>query len=149
MNKTFFSIAFACAMMIGAFVSCQQSNKQNPSSSTESNEADAIRELTTVQWLDTLKVLGKIYEGEKVEVTYRFKNTGNKPLVIESVRPSCGCTVADKPEKPIMPGEEGMIRAAFDSKGKPGSNNKNIMVFSNTEEKFRNLYFEVEVAPKQ
>jgi hypothetical protein len=49
--------------------------------------------------------LPKIKEGEIVEVTYRFKNTGNMPLVVDNVSASCGCTVPEKPEEPIMPGK--------------------------------------------
>jgi Protein of unknown function (DUF1573) len=53
--------------------------------------------LTTIQWLDTARSIGKITEGEKVEITYRFVNSGDKPLVIQSIGVSCGCTVAEKP----------------------------------------------------
>src|SRR5688572_7101524 len=36
---------------------------------------------------------GTIKEGDKVNYTYKFKNTGAAPLIIQSVQPSCGCTV--------------------------------------------------------
>jgi hypothetical protein len=87
---------------------------------------------TSVQWLDQVKELGSIREGQKLEVSFRFVNTGKKPLVIESAQPSCGCTVPEKPEKPIMPGQEGMIKAVFDSNGRSGSNHKTITVVANT-----------------
>jgi hypothetical protein len=34
---------------------------------------------TTVQWLDTLVDIGKVKEGEMVNVVFRFKNTGDQP----------------------------------------------------------------------
>ena len=34
---------------------------------------------------------------------FTVTNTGSNPLIIESVKASCGCTTPTKPEKPIMP----------------------------------------------
>lgn len=87
---------------------------------------------TTIQWIDSIKDYGKITEGQKLEVLYRFKNTGNKPLIIESVHPSCGCTVADPPKEPVAPGAEGQIKGSFDSNGKSGQQHKTIFVMANT-----------------
>jgi len=87
---------------------------------------------TTIQWIDSVKDYGKIAEGQKLEVAFRFKNTGNKPLVIEGVHPSCGCTVANPPKEPIAPGAEGEIKGSFDSNGKNGAQHKTISVTANT-----------------
>jgi len=87
---------------------------------------------TTIEWIEQSKDYGKITEGQKLEVSFRFKNTGNKPLVIESVHPSCGCTVADPPKEPIAPGNEGEIRGSFDSNGKEGEQHKTLVVTANT-----------------
>ena len=87
---------------------------------------------TSIQWLDSTKVLGKITEGEKLQVSFRFKNTGATPLVIARVQPSCGCTVAEQPKEPIAPGGEGKITAIFNSQGHPGLNQKTLHVFANT-----------------
>src|SRR3982751_4868063 len=87
---------------------------------------------TTMQWIDSVKDYNKITEGQKLEVVFRFKNTGNKPLIIESVHPSCGCTVADPPKEPIAPGAEGEIKGSFDSNGKSGQQHKSIEVTANT-----------------
>jgi hypothetical protein len=55
---------------------------------------------TNVVWLDTVyKELGKVKEGELLELSWRFKNTGTKPFIIANVATSCGCTVADKPKE--------------------------------------------------
>ena len=81
---------------------------------------------TTMQWIDSARDYGKVAEGQKLEVLFRFKNTGSKPLVIESVHPGCGCTVADPPKEPIAPGAEGEIKGSFDSNGKSGQQHKTI-----------------------
>ena len=77
-----------------------------PVAMTVPEEKKDTASFTTMQWIDSVKDYGKITEGQKLEVLFRFKNTGNKPLVIESVHPSCGCTVADPPKEPIARGWE-------------------------------------------
>jgi len=38
--------------------------------------------LTKIQWIDSTLNLGRITEGEKIEVSFRFKNTGTRPLIL-------------------------------------------------------------------
>jgi len=105
---------------------------------------------TSIQWLDsTHQDLGKVQEGSVVEVSWKFKNTGNKPLIISNVNPGCGCTVADKPEEPIAPGGESIIKAKFDSKGREGTQRKDVYVTANTGNATNHiLSFAVEVQKK-
>jgi|KBSMisStaDraftv2_1062788.scaffolds.fasta_scaffold00966_10 uncharacterized protein (DUF58 family) len=105
--------------------------------------------LTKIQWIDSTLNLGRITEGEKIEVSFRFKNTGTRPLIIQSVVPSCGCTVAEKPEEAIAPGADGLVKASFNSQGRVGMNHKNLTVTTNTRQGSQNLVFEVEVLPKK
>lgn len=101
--------------------------------------------LTSIQWMDTLQQLGKINEGEIISVNFRFKNTGTKVMVIGEVAASCGCTVPEKPEQPIAPGEMGTIKASFNSNGRVGINHKGIVVYANTANAPHQLFFDVEV----
>jgi len=88
---------------------------------------------TKITWLDsTVRDFGTIPEGKKLEVAYRFLNSGNKPLIIAKVQPSCGCTIAEQPEEPVMPGREGVIKASFNSDGRVGINHKKMYVYANT-----------------
>jgi hypothetical protein len=102
---------------------------------------------TSIQWIDSAhQDLGKVKEGQVVEVTWRFKNTGNKPLIITNTSASCGCTVAEKPEEPIAPGGESTIKAKFDSKGREGAQRKEVYVTANTTNNTNHqLSFAVEV----
>jgi hypothetical protein len=108
-------------------------------------------QFTTIRWEDsTSKDFGKITEGQKLEVSFRFINSGNKPLVIQKVQPSCGCTVADQPNEPIPPGGEGIIRASFNSEGHIKMNHKTLTVYANTKgTRINQLYFAVEVEKKK
>lgn len=91
---------------------------------------------------------GTIKEGDAVEYTYSVKNTGEAPLIIQSAQPSCGCTVPDWTKTPIAPGATGFVKAKFDSKGKPGAQNKTITVTANTWPKQTVLRFRANVTPK-
>lgn len=90
---------------------------------------------------------GTINEGDVVEYSFKFKNTGDAPLVIQSAQPSCGCTVPDWTKEPIPVGGEGYVKAKFDSKGKPNIQNKTITVTANTWPKQTMLKFKAMVSP--
>lgn len=59
---------------------------------------------------------GTIDKGADGLRVFKFKNTGNAPLIITKVKSSCGCTVPKKPKDPIMPGETGEIEVKYDTK---------------------------------
>jgi hypothetical protein len=76
---------------------------------------------------------GNVALGEKLTHVFQFKNTGESPLLIHSVQPSCHCTVLkDWPKEPIPPGETGAITAQFEGKY-AGSNSKSISIMANTD----------------
>ena len=141
-----------------AFTACKNSEKEkNPTLVTNQNIAvnnqpvnNALSDsanYTTVEWSQTNKDLGKVKKGQTVEIPYTVKNTGDKPLIIVSVIPGCGCTVAEKPEKPIMPGKEEKIVAKFNSENQAvGTHSKTITVSANTKPATDHmLTFKVEV----
>ncbi len=144
MTKGFLFLWVAVAI---GFTSCQSTTTQPVKTGTDEGlQQSAV--YTTIQWLDSTLDKGAITEGEKIEISYRFKNTGDQPLVIKEVRPSCGCTVAEKPLEPVAPGKEGYIKALFNSEGKPGPNHKTITVISNTQPEIYQLSFNVIVNKK-
>lgn len=97
---------------------------------------NASHDTTSVELIDSVYNFGKVAEGEKVTYNFRFRNVGKKPLVISSTSASCGCTVPEKPERPVLPGETGVIKVVFNSQGKVGYNEKNITVMANTNPSF-------------
>jgi hypothetical protein len=137
------------AFIIAAFllITCQQQEvKTEPNViAAPATEPVKPKPMTSIQWIDSAKNIGKVKEGEKIEISYRFKNTGNEMLIINNVVVSCGCTVAEKPEAPIAPGAEGAIKATFDTKGRVGSNHKTMAVYTNTKEAVSTVAFDVEV----
>jgi len=120
----------------------------NAAATPQQNAVDPAT-LTKVEWLDGVdRDFGKMKEGENLEVSFRFKNVGDKPLIISNVSASCGCTVPETPKKPYAPGETGVIKASFNSSGKPGSQSKQVNVFANLEPAMTTLNFRVEVKAK-
>ncbi len=87
---------------------------------------------TTMEFVEMEFDFGTVQEGEKVSHTYKFKNTGNEPLVISDAKGSCGCTVPSKPTDPIAPGEMGEIVVEFNTQGKAGQRNQKVTVTANT-----------------
>ncbi len=75
---------------------------------------------------------GKVNEGDgAVSHDFTFKNTGTAPLIIQDVKTTCGCTTPEWTKQPIRPGETGFIKVSYDVKGRPGTIDKTITVFSN------------------
>lgn len=143
------------------FIACggsdQRTASTNPDKDSAKNAAmNDTANFTTIQWLDSIEQnLGTVNEGQVVEITWRFKNTGTKPLIIARVQPGCGCTVAEQPQEPIAPGQEGKIKAKFDSNGHPHTQNKDVFVYANNSNKNNPnmntnlLKFHIEVTPKK
>ena len=58
---------------------------------------------------------GERIKGEKIYAEFQVENTGRYPLVFGEIKGSCSCTVAEKPEAPILPGRKGVIKAVVDT----------------------------------
>ncbi|MEA3495826.1 MAG: DUF1573 domain-containing protein [Bacteroidota bacterium] len=97
---------------------------------------------------------GTIIEGKKKYIHYKFYNSGDAPLLLLDVKPSCGCTASKWPREPIMPGDSSEIVAAFNSKGYAGKRaHKSVRVTTNIKEKKGQnkvviLFFKGHVKPK-
>ena len=83
---------------------------------------------------------GTIKQGDRVNYEFKFTNTGKEPLVISRAKGSCGCTVPKWPKEPIMPGEEAVIRVAFNSKGRSGKQRKTVTITSNAKTTNKRLF---------
>ncbi len=86
----------------------------------------------TLTWDKATHDFGDIAQGDKVEYTYRFTNSGNESLIITNVTTQCGCTTPKGwPRDPVPPGGKGEIIAAFNSAGKFGKQHKVVTIVSN------------------
>lgn len=100
---------------------------------------------TTITFEETKYDFGKIKSGDVVKHAYKFRNTGTSPLLISKADVSCGCTVPSFPKEPIAPGGEGEILVQFDSHGKTGHQEKNVIIYSNGQVEKMSIGFVAEV----
>lgn len=105
--------------------------------------------LTTLEAEHDTYDFGKIVQGDVVKHKFVIKNTGKNDLILENVKPSCGCTALDWPKEPIAPGKTATIEAQFNSAGKMGPQVKNITITYNGEERIKYLSFTGEIVPKE
>ncbi|KAA9040664.1 DUF1573 domain-containing protein [Ginsengibacter hankyongi] len=137
----------ACVCITIMFISCNIRNTRNKPDALVSNATAQFTDSTTVQLIDSAYNFGSVTDGDKVEYSYRFRNTGNHPLIVASAMASCGCTVPEKPEEPIKPGETGFLKVVFNSKGRVGDVHKTITVTSNAYPSFPLLELTGKVVP--
>ena len=135
-------------LSVAIFYSCSEADK--PSTAGKASATDS----TNIEWIDPVSQdLGSVNQGAKLEITWKFRNSGTKPLVISEVRAGCGCTGAEGPKEPIAPGKEGTITARFDSEHYPGPQTKQVYVSANARTKSgtpaETLTFNVQVKPKK
>ena len=131
------SIVFLVAL---GFTACQLRGAKTAGEQPYNASQDPAN-LTTIQWIDsTYQDLGTVKEGPEVEISYKFKNVGDKALIIQNVAAGCGCTIVEKPKQPFAPGEIGTIKAKFNTEGHAGTNNKSIYLTANTKE---NIHYEL------
>ena len=86
---------------------------------------------TTLQFYETKFSFGNVASGAVLKHSFRFKNTGQNPLMIAKTDVTCGCTVPNFPDDIISPGGDGEITVEFNTAGKTGFQQKNIIVHSN------------------
>lgn len=78
------------------------------------------------------KILDKgiVAKGDVVEANFKLVNEGTETLVVKSVRPTCGCTVADY-DREIAPGGTGWVKSKLDTADFSGPVSKSILVMTN------------------
>jgi hypothetical protein len=95
----------------------------------------------------TVYDFGEIPYESDGKCTFSFKNTSDEPLVINTVRTSCGCTSPEWPEEPVEPGESGTIGVTYNT-SISGSFNKSITVYCNASNSPVKLFIKGTVQPK-
>lgn len=76
---------------------------------------------------------GQVVFRKPVTAEFVLKNDGYKPLVINNVLKSCGCTEVDYPKTGIAAGESFVIKAVYDAK-QMGTFTKQVCLYTNADE---------------
>ena len=120
----------------------------NPASTKPMTAEDSAR--MPIIAFDTLAHdFGEIAEGDVPAYEFRFTNTGKSNLLISNVTATCGCTTPYYPKDIIRPGQGDVIKVTYDSKGRPGTFRKGVVVNANTYPSSTRLVISGTVIPKE
>ncbi|WP_406684167.1 DUF1573 domain-containing protein [Seonamhaeicola sp. MEBiC1930] len=133
MKKIILGLSTICLL---AFVSCKENaaKKIDENKITAAAERDAqASKFPVLEFDKTEHDFGEIEKGTNVSTVFKYKNTGEAPLVITDIKSSCGCTVPqDWSREPLAPGDSGEFSVKFNGSG-ANKVSKTITVTANTE----------------
>jgi hypothetical protein len=131
MKKLFYLIIF---ILITGLNSCNESASKKVDQEKAAGASETSTVTAAMNFDKVSHDFGTIEEGETVQTTFTFTNTGSADLLIVDARGSCGCTVPKYPKNtPIKPGETGQILVSFDSSNKPNMQQKTVTISANTQ----------------
>jgi len=88
---------------------------------------------SAISWKSDTVDVGEIPQGTPKMIEFTFKNTGDKEVIISSVKTSCGCTASDYTKAAIAPGKSGFVKATYNAAVK-GNFTKTVTVITNADE---------------
>jgi hypothetical protein len=124
------TIAFGLSFLL---LSCQHTTDDND-------------EITTFEIEDPYRKYFPVLQGQPLSMFFKVTNTGDYPLYIYDVLPSCGCTTVKHP-RAIAPGTEANIELEFNSNKNIGHVGVYTTIVTNSKEKFHVFFFETNVVP--
>ncbi len=81
--------------------------------------------------VENKKSFGSVKRGEKVELKYELKNTGNSPLLLLASEVSCSCTQVEFSKGPVAPGKSTTVVVKFDTKSVWGRQDRYVYITCN------------------
>ena len=142
-----FSMVLACASMAMAQDKDHAVSKPQPAAVTASPAPKTSLTVDNMAFVNDAHDFGTIPEGPAAAYEFKFKNTGKEPIIIQSVHASCGCTTPSYSKDPVLPGKEGIVKASYNTQGRPAPFTKTITVVSNAGTKVLTIKGTVEKAP--
>lgn len=131
------SLSLLVVSFVFLAVSCKQESVADKITDADMKTVEAekvlVGKLPIVELDKEIHDFGTINEGDVVETQFIVKNIGESDLIITDAKGSCGCTVPQPPKDPIKPGDSAPIKVSFDSKNKPGEQEKTVTLTTNTE----------------
>lgn len=84
-----------------------------------------------IKFKESKQNFGFVHEGDTVRLSYELKNSGDQALIISNYEVECGCTVMEKVNRPIEPGETYIIKVTFDTHEKYDRQDRTVTIISN------------------
>ncbi len=144
------SILIVAVLSVFAFSSCKDKaadkvNEENVAAAAD-RDADSGK-FPAIAFEESQFDFGTIDQGTNVEHVFKFKNTGEAPLMIVNAKSSCGCTVPEWTKEAIAPGDEGQLLVKFNGSGQ-NQVSKTVTLTTNTKEGTETLTIKAFVNPK-
>ncbi|ESU28774.1 hypothetical protein FLJC2902T_13700 [Flavobacterium limnosediminis JC2902] len=142
-------------LAVAALVLSTSCKNENASEKVKAENVEKITaenatsgKLPVIKFDKTEHDFGNIKDGDKAETVFKITNEGEADLIIINAQGSCGCTVPEWPKEPIKPGASADMKVTFDSKGKPGQQQKSVTLTTNTKEGSEKVTIKANVSPK-
>ncbi len=117
-------------IIIGIIVSCDEKHLSDSTQNKPENYSKIYLKKDTID-------LGNIKSGSKKVLSIYAYNISDIPLIIDTLRSSCFCTIGISPKKPILKNDSGLIIINFEPKlGVLGYFEKSIVLSANTRPSF-------------
>jgi hypothetical protein len=146
-------ILLSAGILLASFGAAMAQEKAQQMSTQKSALSAAPAKPTSTLTADNMQFVtkshdfGTIPEGPAANFEFHFTNTGKEPIVIQKVQASCGCTTPSYSKDPVLPGKEGIIKASFNTNGRPNAFTKSVTVLSNAGTTVLTIKGNVEKAP--
>ncbi|MGB3590845.1 MAG: DUF1573 domain-containing protein [Nonlabens sp.] len=145
-------VLMVAAVAAFAFTSCNDSKESVKIDEANLTAAAANKETASqypvMEFEEEAYDFGTVNEGDVVEHTFKFTNTGNAPLIVVNAKSSCGCTVPTWTKEPVAPGAQGSLQVRFNTNGKPNAQTKAVTITANTEKGTESVRIKGTVTPK-
>lgn len=144
------SVLIVAILSVFAFSSCKDNaadkvNEENVATA-EARDAESGK-FAVITFEESQFDFGTIDQGTNVEHVFKFKNTGDAPLMIVNAKSSCGCTIPEYTKEPIAPGATGDMLVKFNGSGQ-NQVSKTVTLTTNTKEGTETLTIKAFVTPK-
>lgn len=105
--------------------------------------------LTTVELADPIRHYYPILQGQELTIIAKLTNTGEEPLVVTDIQPSCGCITTDfKGDTMIPPGQYLYVTIKYDSNKNVGLVEHAVRFWGNiSPDGMAQMRFDVNVVP--
>jgi hypothetical protein len=145
------SILIVAVLSVFAFSSCKDKAsdkvKEENVATAASRDAESGK-FPAIKFDETQFDFGTIDQGTHVEHVFKFKNTGEAPLMIVNAKSSCGCTIPEYTKAPVAPGDTGELLVKFNGSGR-NQVSKTVTLTTNTKEGTEKLMIKAFVNPKE
>jgi len=129
------------------FVAFQANAQTTPALAPAAAVAPVNPNAPVAKWDKIVNDFGEIELGIPKTAEFTFKNTGKEPLIISSVRASCGCTNPKFSQEPVLPGKGSVVSVTYNA-ASPGVFSKTVTVITNADPNPVVLILKGNVVPK-